>query len=213
MLGEEWEQVARERPFVIRGGALAQLGPLCLEPLRCELVEGRNLSRRLDRLGLVCSPCAALHVRQNVTQLGLGSLPAPTVLGGAEGYVSPLPPRPGECYLTGRQGPGVHARRPRFSLRRPYTVPSCPEELSGALRRQTGPVLTLFSAAAVTFMMLMYALERRGLRLIPAFACGCLLSSAYGFLAGTWPFGVVEAIWAAIAVNRYRAVHAAHPPC
>jgi hypothetical protein len=32
---------------------------------------------------------------------------------------------------------------------------------------------------------------------------GCLLSSAYGFLAGTWPFGVVELIWAAIAVRRY----------
>ena len=31
----------------------------------------------------------------------------------------------------------------------------------------------------------------------------CLLSSAYGFLAGTWPFGVVEAIWAAIALRRY----------
>jgi predicted membrane-bound mannosyltransferase len=65
-------------------------------------------------------------------------------------------------------------------------------------------VLTAFGAAAVTFMMLMYALERRDPRFIIAFACGCLLSSVYGFLAGTWPFGVVEVIWAAIAVNRYR---------
>ena len=65
-------------------------------------------------------------------------------------------------------------------------------------------MLTAFGAAAVTFMMLMYALERRGRGFILAFACGCLLSSAYGFLAGTWPFGVVEAIWAAIALNRYR---------
>jgi hypothetical protein len=32
-----------------------------------------------------------------------------------------------------------------------------------------------------------------------------VLSSAYGFLAGTWPFGAVEAIWAAIAVRRWRA--------
>lgn len=69
---------------------------------------------------------------------------------------------------------------------------------------QTVGMLTLFGAAAVTFMMLMYALERRGQRFILAFACGCLLSSAYGFLAGTWPFGVVEAIWAAIAVHRFR---------
>jgi hypothetical protein len=67
-------------------------------------------------------------------------------------------------------------------------------------------MLTLFGAAAVTFMMLMYALERRGPRFILAFACGCLLSSAYGFLAGTWPFGVVELIWAAIAIQRYREV-------
>jgi hypothetical protein len=26
----------------------------------------------------------------------------------------------------------------------------------------------------------------------------------YGFLSGTWPFGVVEAIWTVIAVLRYR---------
>ena len=66
-------------------------------------------------------------------------------------------------------------------------------------------MLTVFGAAALSFMMLMYALERRGRRFIFAFACGCVLSSAYGFLAGTWPFGVVEAIWAGIALHRYRA--------
>jgi|HubBroStandDraft_3_1064219.scaffolds.fasta_scaffold60583_2 hypothetical protein len=65
-------------------------------------------------------------------------------------------------------------------------------------------VVTLFGACAVTFMVLMYALERRGRGFILAFACGCALSSAYGFLAGTWPFGVVEAIWAVIALKRYR---------
>jgi hypothetical protein len=64
-------------------------------------------------------------------------------------------------------------------------------------------VLTVFGVTALTFMMLMYALERRGRGFIFAFGCGCLLSSAYGFLAGTWPFGVVEAIWAAIAFRRY----------
>jgi hypothetical protein len=65
-------------------------------------------------------------------------------------------------------------------------------------------MLTAFGATAVTFMMVMYALERRHPGFILAFACGCLLSSAYGFLAGTWPFGVVEAIWAAVALQRYR---------
>ncbi len=65
--------------------------------------------------------------------------------------------------------------------------------------------LTLFGVVALTFMMFMYALERRGRRFVLAFASGCALSSVYGFLAGTWPFGVVEAIWALIAIHRYRA--------
>ena len=65
-------------------------------------------------------------------------------------------------------------------------------------------MLTAFGALAVTFMVAMYALERRDRRFTLAFACGCLLSSAYGFLVGAWPFGVVEVIWAGVAVNRYR---------
>jgi hypothetical protein len=67
-------------------------------------------------------------------------------------------------------------------------------------------VLTAFGAVAVTFMVAMYALEARHSRFILAFACGCVLSSAYGFLAGTWPFGVVEAIWAVVALRRYRGI-------
>jgi len=66
-------------------------------------------------------------------------------------------------------------------------------------------MLTLFGASALSFMMLMYALERRHSGFILAFACGCALSSAYGFLAGTWPFGAVEAIWTVIALHRHRA--------
>jgi hypothetical protein len=65
-------------------------------------------------------------------------------------------------------------------------------------------VLTAFGALAVTFMVAMYALERRDPRFTLAFAGGCLLSSLYGFLAGAWPFGVVEVIWAGVAINRYR---------
>ena len=64
--------------------------------------------------------------------------------------------------------------------------------------------VTLYGAAAVTFMMLMYALERRGRVFVALFAVGCLLSSAYGFLSGAWPFGVVELIWSGIALHRYR---------
>jgi hypothetical protein len=70
-------------------------------------------------------------------------------------------------------------------------------------------VLNAFGALAVAFMMSMYALEPRGPRFIFAFAFGCLLSSAYGFLAGAWPFGVVEMVWAGVALKRYRSKGAA----
>ena len=64
--------------------------------------------------------------------------------------------------------------------------------------------VTIYGLCAVTFMMAMYAFERRGRTFILAFAAGCLLSSAYGFLSGAWPFGAVEIIWSAVAVQRYR---------
>ena len=65
-------------------------------------------------------------------------------------------------------------------------------------------MITLYGVVAVTFMMLMYALERRGRLFIAAFALGCVLSSVYGFLSGAWPFGVVEALWALVALRRFR---------
>jgi len=65
-------------------------------------------------------------------------------------------------------------------------------------------VVTLYGVCALTFMMGMYALEHRGRRFVLLFALGCVLSSVYGFLAGAWPFGVVELIWAGIAVRRYQ---------
>ena len=65
-------------------------------------------------------------------------------------------------------------------------------------------LVTIYGVCAVTFMMCMYALERRSRVYVLGFAVGCVLSSAYGFLSGAWPFGVVELIWAVIAVRRYR---------
>ena len=64
--------------------------------------------------------------------------------------------------------------------------------------------VTIYGVGAVSFMMLMYALERRGRAYVLAFAAGCVLSSAYGFLSGAWPFGVVELIWSGVAVARFR---------
>jgi hypothetical protein len=66
-------------------------------------------------------------------------------------------------------------------------------------------LITIDGVLALTFMMTMYALERRHPAFILAFAAGCLASAAYGFRAGAWPFGVVETIWSVIAVRRYRA--------
>jgi len=63
--------------------------------------------------------------------------------------------------------------------------------------------ITIYGVLAVTFMMGMYALERRGRIFIALFALGCVLSSVYGFLSGAWPFGVVELIWSGIALRRF----------
>ena len=65
-------------------------------------------------------------------------------------------------------------------------------------------VLNILGVAALTFMLLMYALERKSRLFTLGFATGCLLSSAYGFAAGTWPFGIVEAVWCLIALQRFR---------
>lgn len=69
--------------------------------------------------------------------------------------------------------------------------------------------LTLFGLFAVTLMLVCYALEHHSAWFILAFAVGCALASVYGFLQGAWPFGVVEAIWAGVAVHRWRVVTAA----
>ncbi len=69
--------------------------------------------------------------------------------------------------------------------------------------REAVSALTLYGVVVLTFMMVMYAFERRDRRFILAFALGCALSSTYGFASGAWPFGVVEAIWCVIAVHRY----------
>jgi hypothetical protein len=68
--------------------------------------------------------------------------------------------------------------------------------------------ITAFGVCALTFMMVMYALERRHAGFVAAFAIGCFLSSAYGFLSGAWPFGVVEAVWGLVACRRFLAARA-----
>ncbi len=73
-------------------------------------------------------------------------------------------------------------------------------------------MLGLYGAGAVTFTILMYALEPRGKPFILGFALGCVLSSAYAFIATAWPFGVAELVWAAIAFRRSRLPGRVYPP-
>lgn len=63
--------------------------------------------------------------------------------------------------------------------------------------------ITIYGVVVLVFMMAMYALEGRHRRYVAAFAVGCALASSYGFASGTWPFGVVEAIWCLVALRRY----------
>ena len=63
--------------------------------------------------------------------------------------------------------------------------------------------LTLFGLFAVSMMLVTYALEARSHWFVLGFAGACVLGSTYGFLQGAWPFGVVEAIWAGVALRRW----------
>jgi hypothetical protein len=64
--------------------------------------------------------------------------------------------------------------------------------------------LTLFGLVAVTAMLVFYTLDDRSPWFSLAFAGACGLGSVYGFLQGAWPFGLIEAIWSLVAVNRWR---------
>jgi hypothetical protein len=63
--------------------------------------------------------------------------------------------------------------------------------------------LTLFGLVAVGLMLIFYALENRSSWYVLSFAGSCALGSAYGFLQGAWPFGLVEAIWSIVALRRW----------
>jgi hypothetical protein len=64
--------------------------------------------------------------------------------------------------------------------------------------------LTAFGLFAVSAMLVCYALEKRSPWFVLGFSAACALGSAYGFLQGAWPFGVVEAVWALVALKRWR---------
>jgi hypothetical protein len=72
-------------------------------------------------------------------------------------------------------------------------------------------MLTVFGAVSVTAMVVCYALEGRAASFLLAFAIACLASSLYGFLQGAWPFGVVEIVWAGVAIRRWQRRAVARP--
>lgn len=63
--------------------------------------------------------------------------------------------------------------------------------------------LSLFGLFAVSAMLVFYAVEDRSPWCVLGFACACCLGSAYGFLQGAWPFGIVEAVWAIVALRKF----------
>ena len=65
--------------------------------------------------------------------------------------------------------------------------------------------LTVFGFIAVCMMLVFYAFEERSRWYVLGFAGACAMGSVYGFLIGAWPFGMVEAIWAAVALRRWKA--------
>jgi hypothetical protein len=61
-------------------------------------------------------------------------------------------------------------------------------------------------------MLICYALESRSAWFILGFAFSCVLGSAYGFLQGAWPFGLVEGVWTIVAARRWWLVRSGSSP-
>lgn len=70
--------------------------------------------------------------------------------------------------------------------------------------------LNIYGAAVVTAMMIFYTVESKSAVFTFFFGLMCIGTSAYGFLAGTWPFGVIEAVWAVIAFRKYYKLRQPH---
>ncbi len=64
-------------------------------------------------------------------------------------------------------------------------------------------MLTAYGTFVVALMVFFYALEPRGRIYTFLFALSCIASALYGFLAGTWPFGIAEIIWGVIAFRKW----------
>ena len=100
----------------------------------------------------------------------------------------------------------IERRSAEDALRKLHLLQKYGRDVShGGMKRDgmTMDALSLFGLFAVTAMLVAYALEERSHWFILAFAGACALGSVYGFLQGAWPFGLVEAIWAGVALRRW----------
>jgi 16S rRNA (adenine(1408)-N(1))-methyltransferase len=61
-------------------------------------------------------------------------------------------------------------------------------------------------------MLVFYWLEPRSAIFSLGFAISCWSAAAYGWLAGAWPFAVVELVWGGVAVGRYARRRTARTP-
>ena len=68
-------------------------------------------------------------------------------------------------------------------------------------------MLTVFGSIAVSIMFLSYWLEHRSKWMVLIFAAGSALTSLYSGLAGVYPITVIEALWAAVALQRFARRH------
>ena len=64
-------------------------------------------------------------------------------------------------------------------------------------------VLNILGAIDLAIMLIFYAMEPKSRNYTLLFGLTCIGSSVYGFLSGTWPFGVIEAVWTVLALRKY----------
>ncbi len=70
-------------------------------------------------------------------------------------------------------------------------------------------MLTVFGSIAVGIMLLSYWLEPRSKWFVLIFAVGSAATSAYSALVQAYPITAIEALWALIALQRFRGRHQA----
>jgi hypothetical protein len=67
--------------------------------------------------------------------------------------------------------------------------------------------LNAYGSVVLFLMMIFYIKENKSSKYTLLFGIMCIGSSAYGFLAGTWPFGIIEAVWALFSFDKFRKLY------